>query len=377
MLRLLGRVALDDTQAARAGALLSGNLDWDLLLSLAEPHGLAPLLHWHLSRLFPGRVPAASARRLEDQFRANLQANLKLTAELVRILKLLDAQKITAIPFKGAVLAVALYGNLALREFGDLDLILRSDDILRARDTLLADGYLPEYDLSPVQEKALLASDCQYTFQKFDGQLRVELHWDIVPRYVGLHFARDRWFARCENITLAATTIPSLSPEDLLLVLCVHGAKHGWQRLAWITDVAELLRTYPGLNWQYIAKEADAAEARPLLRLGLGLAHRLLERDIPAEWRQEIQQDAVIQSMLEEVCLGLTRTIQEPWELHRFLLRTMRPAQRLRYLVRSALTPTPAEWGLVNLPPFLSPLYSILRLARLSAKYVARVARFR
>lgn len=377
LLPLLARVHLDEATTARAAALLSPEQDWNLLVAQATRHGLAPLLHWHLSRRFPGRAPEPVARQLEERFRANLQANLKLAAELIRMLSILDANQILAIPFKGPVLAVGCYGNLALREFNDLDLLLRPPDILPASDLLLADGYAPEYALSPTQEKALLRSDCQYAFQKFDGQLRVELHWDIVPRYCGLHFDRTSWFARRQSVTLGSAMVPSLSPEDLLLVLCVHGAKHGWERMMWITDVTELLRTCPRLDWDFITQQADAAGVRSLLILGLGLAQRLLGAAPPVEVLSEIQRDSHVRSMMDEVCSGLARTAREAWEVHRFLLRGLSLERRVSYLIRSALTPTPAEWSLVNLPGPLFPLYSVVRLARLTGKYAARAVRRR
>ncbi|MCI0354674.1 MAG: nucleotidyltransferase family protein [Acidobacteria bacterium] len=374
-MRALAGTDLDDQRTARTENLLTGGLDWDFFLKLADRHGLVPMLHWHLSRHFPECAPPASARFLAEQFQATVQTNLKLAAELVRVLQLLDANNIPAIPFKGPTLAVTLYGNLALREFSDLDIILHRADILRARDLLLADGYLAEHDLTPAQERFFLNTDCQYTFQKFDGQLRVELHWDIVPRYCGLRLEPSRWFERLQTATVASAAVTSLSPEDLLLVLCVHGAKHGWQRMAWIGDVAELLRIYPALNWRRLAEQADAARARRLLGLGLGLAHSLLDAKLPEEWLLEVQQDMKVQSMMEEVCQGLTGRAAEPWELHRFLIGALSPRQRAMYLLRSALTPTPAEWALVNLPSFLFPLYSLLRLGRLTVKYAARAWR--
>ncbi|MGH9602842.1 MAG: nucleotidyltransferase domain-containing protein, partial [Terriglobales bacterium] len=288
---------LDEARSARAQVLLAGELDWNTLLKLASRHALAPLLHWHLSRRFPGRAPQSAAHLLAEQFRANVQSNLKLAAELIRVLKLLEGEKIFAIPFKGPALTAALYGNLALRESSDLDLLLRPDHVLPARDVLLADGYVPEYDLTPAQERALLRSDCQYTFQKFDGQLRIELHWDIVPRYCGVRLDPARWFERAQSITLTSVTVPSLSPEDLLLVLCVHGAKHAWERAAWIVDVAELLRVYPALDFTYVAQQASAARARRHLRVGLGLAHQLLEVQLPPEFAREIEQDAMARSL--------------------------------------------------------------------------------
>ncbi|MGH9651665.1 MAG: nucleotidyltransferase family protein, partial [Terriglobales bacterium] len=177
------------------------------------------------------------------------------------------------------------------------------------------------------------------------------------------------------SVSLASSTVPSLSAEDLLLVLCVHGAKHAWQRLAWVGDVAELLHVFPNLDCRRVSEEADAAGARRLLLLGLGLENRLLGEPLPAELAQQVQQDSLIQPLIEEVCGSLAGPPPENWQLHRFWMRTLKPGERAAYVLRSALTSTPAEWSLVNLPAFLFPLYVPLRLARLVAKYAARLWR--
>jgi hypothetical protein len=50
--------------------------------------------------------------------------------------------------------------------------------------------------------------------------------------------------------------VMALVGEDLLLILCAHGAKHLWMALGWICDVAELLRVHRDMNWPDILEEA-------------------------------------------------------------------------------------------------------------------------
>jgi hypothetical protein len=48
-----------------------------------------------------------------------------LTAELCRLISLFAAADIAAIPYKGPVLGLFAYGNIALRRFVDLDVIVK------------------------------------------------------------------------------------------------------------------------------------------------------------------------------------------------------------------------------------------------------------
>ena len=48
----------------------------------------------------------------------------------------------------------------------------------------------------------------------------------------------------------------SLAPEDNLLLLCMHGAKHCWSRLERVCDVAELITSHSNLDWVALVSRA-------------------------------------------------------------------------------------------------------------------------
>ena len=105
--------------------------------------------------------PACPAR-LKEQATAIARSNLLRTGELVKCLNLLQSQGITAVPMKGPVLAASAYGSLVLREFNDLDILVRERDVTRARDILIAEGYCPTYHLPPSQDGAVIAIAREY-----------------------------------------------------------------------------------------------------------------------------------------------------------------------------------------------------------------------
>jgi hypothetical protein len=150
---------LDDERADRIKALLETELDWDCLLKEAEQHGITPLLYSNLEATFPGAVPEPFIHTLRDCFRKNLISNLLLTSEMCNVINLLESHGISAIPFKGPTLATAAYGDLALREFRDIDLLVRKEDVLKAKAILTARGYAPDHQLSREQEVAYLRSE--------------------------------------------------------------------------------------------------------------------------------------------------------------------------------------------------------------------------
>ncbi|MCC5639670.1 nucleotidyltransferase family protein [Nostoc sp. CHAB 5844] len=78
-------------------------------------------------------------------------------------------------------------------------------------------------------------------------QPQTHLHWRITPRFFPFELPVADLWQRRQWLSLLNVPVPTLAPEDLLLSLCVHGAKECWGKLKWICDVAELIRTNPAL----------------------------------------------------------------------------------------------------------------------------------
>jgi len=122
---LLLRCARTRESTPRIRELAAGVIDWDYLCLLARRHSVVPLLYLQLSRHASDLVPAAHLATLKRQYQENSARNTILTAELCRLVELFRASGIEAIPYKGPALAVVAYGNLTLRRFVDLDVIVR------------------------------------------------------------------------------------------------------------------------------------------------------------------------------------------------------------------------------------------------------------
>ncbi len=372
LLLACARTPLEPEQAQRLRELAAAPLDWELLLEAAEVHGLEPLLAWHLGESAADVVPPAVAERLKARFARHARSNLLLAGELVRILGSLQAAGIPVLPYKGPVLAAGLYGNLALREFSDLDILVEPRQVPAAREVLLAAGYRAQIELSARQQSAYLRSGCELGFVGREGSIVVELHWRIAPRCYWQEPAVEEFLERAQSIFLGEAQVRTLCPEDLMLVLALHAAKHLWRGLGWICDVAQLLRRFPALDWAAVERRAAALGLRRLLYLPLCLAHELLAAPVPAGLATEIATDAELQALAQAVLQRpLLEAATAEWSVadHRFFLRAReRRRDRMRYLLRMAVTPGTAEWQSVRLPAFLFPLYPAVRLVRLAGK---------
>jgi len=358
--------------------LVQGEVDWTYLLQTAADHGVAPLLYRALTDTSSQAVPQDVLDQLQSRFRANGRRNLLLTGELLGLLRTLKAKGIPAVPYKGPILAVHAYGNLALREFGDLDVLIHKDNIPKAKDVMASLGYRQLEEFTGAQEEAYLRSQCEYIFTNDRGTI-VELHWALVPRKITFSLDPEDLWTRLEAIDLGGATVPTFSPEDTLLILCVHGSKHRWKRLAWVCDVAETINAHPSVDWKRILAQAVELRGERMLFMGLFLANDLLGAPLPEYVLERVRADRVVRPLAERATADFFVQVEDPQGLlegssFRALYLGMREGlpDKIWYCVHTAMSQSTEDWELVPLPRSMYPVYYLLRLIRLAIKYGRR-----
>src|SRR5712692_1708804 len=349
-----------------AGLLRSA--DWTHLLVLAEEHGVAGHLASCLRELAEDSVPPDIRQTLADRQRAQIFSTLRLTAELFRILDRFTSQGIGALVVKGPVLAVQAYGDPAMRSYGDLDLLVRQRDIRRPPELMSAAGFTPAVPLSAIDAGKIPG---QYLFSQPESKLIVELHNDCTLRYFPRRLPLEECFSRQIRVRLDSHEAPALSVEDELVLICIHGAKHFWERLMWIADVAALASRQTGIDWQRVADLARAVGAERMLHTGLRLATELLKARLPEKVQALVQADAVAARLAEQACEWLPAAGGAPPGLFERAAFRMRMRGGLlsapAYLLRLSFSPTEEDWmdaSGKNRPGFLDAIRRPFRLAR-------------
>jgi Uncharacterised nucleotidyltransferase len=378
LLLLCSRTHLDPTQIDRLQQLVQQPLDWSTLLTIAQEHGLMPLLYSHLSRYGSAAVPTDILEQLQASHHQNFQKNLRLTTELLKIVQCLETNNIPVLCFKGPTLAQLAYGNLALREFTDLDLLIPESAVLQTTHLLISQGYTPQYSLTDQEIITYARLRNEQAFWHEEKQVEVDLHWSVLPKYYSFSPDSAMFWADQDHLTFANQTVATLSREHLLLFLCAHGAKHNWSHLGWICDVVELLRVSPNLNWQKVQQLSSQLGTPHMLFLGLYLAHHLLDATVPPSLLASLTADASILPLAQQVEHWLfeppsnLRLLQHNTMLNRNLtiyLKTFdSPKDLIWFWIDTILVPTPLEWQIVALPQTLSFLYYPIRLIRLVLK---------
>ena len=274
------RTVVTDALKARIRQRVQESLDWAVVLDLAGYHGVGALLYRNLSTLCSDLVPAESLTQLRQWTQAGALLNRVLAQELVVLCEAFDAHGVPVTPIKGATLAVSAYGDLTLREFSDLDLLVPKSFIAEAQAVLLAQGYERRNPSSEPGETDHEEGP-YHVFIKKRTLFRVDLQWVMAHQHFVFQLDRSEFWQRRTAVPLANKTVQGLTPEDLLIVLCVHGSKHAWEQLRWVCDVAELLRSHQCLDWERILSSASNWRCRRLVYMGLSLAHLVLDAPLP------------------------------------------------------------------------------------------------
>ncbi len=361
-------------EAREIAALLEAGIDWPAFLEKAFRHGVAPLIYFRLSSLLPLSMPRDVLDRLRAHFDTNLRRNLFLSGELFRALSVLEARGVLAVPIRGAVLAASAYGSLALRQFTDLDLLVGKGDVLPAIEALAAIGFRPQLDLSGGALKRLLGSECELLFSARDGRVFLDLHWETAPRYFAFRQDPARLLSSLDPAPPAGCPSPSLAPEDTLLLLAAHGARHLWERLIWICDVARWIESRADLDWGRVFDDARALGGERILSVALRLASDLQGAEVPGEVSRRIEADRRTHTIAAWARERLFRRTGPPGARERVsfhLAVRERLRDRLRYFGRlSSARPPRRGRELPLLPAILRPLRFLSRAVVLAGKYL-------
>ncbi len=339
-------------------------------IALAEDHGLLPLVADALEKSGAfGVIAPEVLRTIQESRRSHLLFGLGLQAELYRIVERFTSQGLESVPVKGPVLSVQAFGNPSLRQYADIDLLVRHQDVFRAIEIMQELGFSGEVSAKMATKKI----PGQFLFIREQTRAAVELHTERTLRYFPRPLPIDDFLRQKETILLDGQSIAALRPADTLVFICVHGSKHFWEKLLWIADVAGLVTRRTGLNWEQAFDVAAATGAERMVRLGLLLAVELLGAKIPAEVLEMVYFDKQAESLAAEIRGQLMQKGgPERSAFQRARLRMQLCGNYLRgsrFLLRLAFRPTAEDWEQGETAGSRGWLHSVRRPFRLYKKY--------
>jgi hypothetical protein len=377
---------------------LQHDIDWEFFVQLAIHHRVAALVYRSLQKVAHTSLPAHVLEQLRSHYRFNAVRNLLLAQELLNVLEQLKAYNIPAIPLKGSTLSIVAYGDLTIREFCDLDLLIPEEKFETAIHLLTSTGYRPASErqwffnhtpiLKSLYQFHLKHSVYALPLIRTDGKVILDLHKQLMSE---LPYSFYTLWQRIQSIALLNSTAPGLQVEDLLLYLCIHGSKHQWKELTLVCDITELIRNQKNIDWEQLIQRSQELGCERMLTLGLTLASHLCNAPLPLALNQKLQANAQLTWLLSQVyhnlwCQTDCSNPQASWkEFCIFYQMLDRSSDRIRYSLGfiwfrcvgyfSLILPTLDDQEFLPLPRSLNFLYLLVRPIRLFKKYGFRRSR--
>jgi hypothetical protein len=360
---------VDQQPAGRVAEILAQGMDWETVRAIAAHHRVLPLLYRWLCECCPEQVPAQEMAALRSIYQANALRSLKLARRLIRVVEALSAQGVDCLCLKGPTLAVQLYGDIALRQSIDLDILVRKVDLPHAYPALMSAGYTPEIPPGVLSPAQMVRVNKHLGF--YDREERLELHSEILESGMA-HPVPPGYFCQDPGtVTLLDRPLPVLSAEANLLMLAMQAAGDGWDVLKWPADLARACQVCPPRDWSAFLSSAREMGVARLVHLALLLAVDPGGAALPPEVLAQCRGDARARALAGEVITRLTgQPRPAPVNGLTFYLRAReRLRDRLYYVLNQSFIPKQVDWQTFRLPAWLSPAYVILRPLRLLVKF--------
>lgn len=360
------RISLEKGGIERIKTLVKDNLDWDYLIQIANANQVMQMVYQNLRHICPHALPKDILNRLKSAYHAHALHNTYLLQELLKLHELLEKHSIQAVFFKGATLAASAYGNIELRQYQDIDVLVKENSFLTIADLLASHGY--ELGINVPWEIHLTKNEI----------CSIDLHRYVVPQHLSCSLDADYIWNNLDSLTFDDRQIPVLSPEVELLTLCLNGTKEHWRSLHRICDVSALIYAHPLLNWAKIMQHANDNGFKRIIFLGVLLAHSLLETPLPPTVWQQLPSDSTIKLLFDQVCSNLCiANCDAVGEIERTIFH-IRARERWQDKVQSSIglfnhsgwmTPTQEDRDVFPLPKFLGFIYYVIRPFRILKKY--------
>lgn len=298
LLLYCSRLNISEDTKLKVNEILSEDLDWSYVLEFSARQGISPLLYWNLRKISNDKnIPSEAIKDLQKMYYSNLARNILLFNELSKILTAFKKTGIDVIVLKGASLAEEIYKNIGLRPMGDIDLLIKEEDLQKAKTELAKLMYSSYACPTNVHETFQTIIASALTFIRQDGKISIDVHWDIQPPHSPYKVDVNKLWKNAKPTKIAGIETLTLAPEDLLQHLCLHVDKHihissklSANPLRDYCDIAEVTSHFKTtFNWEYFLQNSKSCKIEQPIFEGLSIAKKYFGALIPENFLNELK----------------------------------------------------------------------------------------
>ncbi len=348
------------------------SFDRESTLSLAFYHGVLPLVYTTLHRMVhENKLPDNTTiqqffSKAKSVYGMIVRRNMQMTSELLRIESLLTKEGIDMLALKGPALAQSAYGDITLRSYIDLDILIAPEMLERTISLLKQEGYDEVYTLNSAQFASYRSIAHDVVLMHREKLISLEVHWQLFSGEFMAELGNMALFKNAQEVMIHHTSLRSPAPEEMLVYLCVHGAKHRWERLEWVVDI-DRITAMSQPDWDKVLVLAERTRSSKMVLGTLALSNTLLGTPLP---------NVILEKLREKYMVKLSQQINTYFKMHfgdplQTKVRTKKisllqlkllDGYKNRWRFLSALfKPTPLDFEAFNFPEKLTFLYYVVR----------------
>ncbi|MGA9189827.1 MAG: nucleotidyltransferase family protein [Methanosarcina sp.] len=299
LLLYCSRLSISEDTKCKIEEILSNVLDWNYIVDCSIKQGISPLFYWNLKKISNGKdVPSEVMKNLEKMYYSNLARNMLLYDELSKILTAFKKAGIDTIVLKGAFLAEEIYKNIGLRPMSDIDLLVKEEDLQKAKMELTKLMYSVTITTFPTKlhEQFQTVWSNELPLVHETKKIVIEIHWDIQPPQSPYKVDINEFWNNAKSVNIAGVETLTFTSQDLLQHLCLHVDKHvnsnsvPAKPLRNYCDIAQVTRYYKEtINWNYLLQSSkDHGIEEPIFQ-GLSIAKKHFGAFVPEDILSELE----------------------------------------------------------------------------------------
>ncbi len=356
-------------------------LNWQFIFRVAGRNGILPLVGTNLLKICPELLSTEIRSELTTFLRDHIRNNLLLTHKVIEISDILKSTGIPMLPIKGPSLAIQAYGDIALRQYVDLDLVVQPRHFDQAVRVLQSHGYIPHHETTWLRRKVgYFTRTKDLGLVSEDRKVRIELHWKLSGSHFAMPVEIGKLWGRLSTANIGGKDLLSLGFNDLFVYLCLHGSRHGWEKFLWVCDINELIRKAEGaretVDWLELRQHARDHGCEKALELGLFLIYIFFDRRVKHPDIDRIMNDPAYKNIAAGVHANTfeqgngSMEIRDWYAYHLSLKEKLLDRIRMRmvylgWYLKVAVTPNQIDEAIFRLPATFYPLYYLFRPIRL------------
>ncbi len=338
-------------------------------------HGVLPLVYRTL-KIYSELIPQEILLKLKLYNMKIVKQNILMSSELIKVMKLFEANGIQVLSFKGPVLSQMSYGDITLRQYADLDVLVDEVFLFEAATLLSKNNYNNPTPISLLKDKNFLSLNNDFNFFT-SNNIHIEIHWKLIREKIGLNRKFKNYLEDQSSVKINNHAIKTLSAEMLLVYLCLHGSKHAWERIEWINDVYMLVSNTT-LDWIKVVDITKVMECKLSFYLGLNLSKKLYNISLPEEIEAMIDTNN-INNLTQDVFEFLQDSIVSKEDYSKYqkvnlfqlkLLDTK--MKKIKHLWSTYIAITRTDYLAMKLPPYLHILYYVIKPFRVLYKFFVK-----